>query len=213
MHEDFVRANTVVQPAALVPELRLHVATEITPLWTATEAFLRVHDIEPPYWAFCWPGSQALARFILDNPERYRGRRAIDFAAGGGLAAMALVKVGATVTAVEIDPLAGVAMRCNAALNDVSFDVHIGDICEGPVPAVDALFAGDVCYSRPMVDRILPFFRRCAAAGVEVILADPGRAYVPAAQVERVAAYEVPTLLELEDKPQKRTELIRLLAL
>ena len=213
MHEDFVRDHTVIQPAALVPELRLHVATEITPLWTATEAFLRVHDIEPPYWAFCWPGSQALARFILDNPERYRGRRVLDFAAGGGLAAMALAKVGAFPLAVEIDPLAGVAMRCNAALNEVRFDIHIGDICAGPVPAVDALFAGDVCYSRPMVDRILPFFRRCAAAGVEVILADPGRAYVPADQVERVGSYEVPTLLELEDKPQKRTDLIRLLAL
>lgn len=213
MHEDFVRAHTVIQAAALVPELRLHVATEITPLWTATEAFLKLHDIEPPYWAFCWPGSQALARFILDHPERFRGRRVMDFAAGGGLAAMALARVGATVTAVEVDPLAGVAMRCNAALNGLQLSIQIGDICAGPAPEVDVIFAGDVCYSRPMVDHILPFFRRCAAAGIEVILADPGRAYVPAEQVERLAAYDVPTLLELEDKPHKRTELIRLLAL
>lgn len=211
MSEAFVRQYTEIVVPALVPELRVHAATELTPLWTATEVFLRVHDLEPPYWAFVWPGSQALARWFYDHPERVRGRRVLDFAAGNGLAAIAAARVGARAVAVEIDPLAGDALRCNAALNRVDVEVRIGEVTGGPPPDVDLLVAGDVCYSRPMVDRILPWFRRCVAAGIEVVVADPGRAYVPVDQIELVATYRVPVLRELEDGDERETRLIRLL--
>lgn len=210
LHEDFVRAHTTVLAPAFVPELRLHLATEITPLWTATEAFLKLHDIEPPYWAFAWPGGLALARWMLDAPERFAGRRLLDFAAGSGIAAIAAARVGARALAVEIDPMAEVAIHANAALNEVEVETRTADLAGADPPAVDLLVAGDVCYSRPMVDRILPFFRRCAAAGIEVVIADPGRAYVPADGIEEVADYEVPVLRELEDRDHKRTRLIRL---
>ena len=63
--------------------------------------------LEPPFWAFAWPGSQALARHILDNPAHVAGRRVLDFAAGCGLAAIACARAGAaSVEAAEIDPLA-----------------------------------------------------------------------------------------------------------
>lgn len=212
MYVQFVRDHTVIKPPSLVPELQVHLATELTPLWTATEAFLRERDIAPPYWAFPWPGSQALARWVLDHPERVRGRRVLDFAAGGGLAAIAAASVGATAIGVEIDPVAGDAMRVNAALNGVEIEVWIRDVCEEPAPAVDLVMAGDVCYSRPMVARILPWFRRCVAAGVEVVLADPGRAFVPADQVEVLGEYTVPTSRELEDRDERVTRLIRLLS-
>ncbi len=88
-----------------MPEVVLHLATEITPIWQATEAFLHETSIEPPFWAFAWPGSQALARYVLDHPGRVAGRRVLDFAAGGGLAAIACAMAGAAcVEAAEIDP-------------------------------------------------------------------------------------------------------------
>ena len=60
--EEFVRGNTVLAAPPLVPEIRLHLATEVTPLWEATEAELQRLHLPPPYWAFAWPGGQALAR-------------------------------------------------------------------------------------------------------------------------------------------------------
>ena len=43
-------------------------ASEYVPIWQATEAWLEAQNVDPPYWAFCWPGGQAVARFLLDNP-------------------------------------------------------------------------------------------------------------------------------------------------
>ena len=66
--EDFIRAQTVPARPALVPEVELYLATEITPIWKATETWLEAEGVEPPFWAFAWPGSQALARLVLDEP-------------------------------------------------------------------------------------------------------------------------------------------------
>ena len=101
----FVADWTAVASAPLVPELRLHLATEVTPLWEATESALARHGLPPPYWAFAWAGGQALARYLLDRPETVAGRRVLDFASGGGIVALAAARAGAAaVTAVEIDP-------------------------------------------------------------------------------------------------------------
>ena len=80
--DDFVRAHTTIARPALVPEIALHLATEITPIWQATETWLAERNIEPPFWAFAWPGGQATARLLLDDPSRVAGRRVLDFAAG-----------------------------------------------------------------------------------------------------------------------------------
>ena len=57
----FIRAQTAIGEAPLLPGIVLHLATEITPIWQASEAFLEQHGIEPPFWAFAWPGSVALS--------------------------------------------------------------------------------------------------------------------------------------------------------
>ena len=85
MSESFVAAHTVLARVPLVPEIALYLATEITPIWQATESFLEQANIDPPFWAFAWPGGQALARYILDNPALVRGRRVLDFAAAAAL--------------------------------------------------------------------------------------------------------------------------------
>ena len=82
----FLRAHTAVARAPLVPEIALHLATEITPIWQATEEWLEREGVAPPFWAFAWPGSVAMARLVLDRPALVAGRRVLDFAAGCGLA-------------------------------------------------------------------------------------------------------------------------------
>ena len=208
MSSDWIVANTALARPPLVPEIVLHLATEITPIWLATEAFLRETNIEPPFWAFAWPGSQALARHVLDNPGRVAGRRVLDFAAGNGLAAIACALAGAAhVEAAEIDAVATVATRLNAALNGVAIEAVTADLV-GAACRWDLILCGDVCYEAPMTGHIMPWLRTMAAQA-EVWIADPGRAYLPDG-LQPFAVYDVPTTRELEDRDLRRTTLARL---
>ena len=114
-HAAFVRANTAIEAPPLVPEIRLHLASEIVPIWRATEEELAELGVPPPYWAFAWAGGQAIARYVLDNPEIVAGRAVLDFASGSGLGAIAAAMSGArTVVAADIDPYASAAIGINA---------------------------------------------------------------------------------------------------
>ncbi|MDT7952260.1 MAG: methyltransferase [Acetobacteraceae bacterium] len=206
---EFVAAHTAIGTAPLVPEIQLHLATEITPIWQATEAWLAREGVDPPFWAFAWPGAQALARRVLDHPALVRGRVVLDFAAGGGLAAIACALAGATVETAELDALATTAILANAALNGVALTTQTGDVVGSP-GRWDLILCGDVCYEAPMTQHILPWLRTLARTA-EVWIADPGRAYRPADNMVPLATYEVPTTLELEDRTSRTTTISRLL--
>jgi predicted nicotinamide N-methyase len=207
--ERLIHEYTAVQVVPLAPEFRLWLAKELLPLWQATES--RAGRAQaPPFWAFVWPGSQVLARYLIDTPSIVRGKRVLDFGAGGGLAAIAAVQVGATdVVACDADPLALVAQGMNAALNGVTFERRCGDCAESDFN-VDVVLAGDVCYEREAAARTLAWLRRAAEAGADVLLADPGRHYAPTDGVELLGMYDVPTLKELESADTKRTRLWRM---
>jgi predicted nicotinamide N-methyase len=197
----FVRRNTVITAPPLVPEIRLHLATEITPIWQATEESLARSALPPPFWAFAWAGGQALARYILDHPEQIAGRAVLDFGAGSGLVAIAAAKAGAaSVLAAEIDHFAAAAIAANAALNDVAIVVTTADVIDADDPRWEVVTAGDVCYERPMADRVTAWLRAVARRGKLVLLGDPGRAYLPAEGLCERARYLVPTSRELEDQ-------------
>jgi predicted nicotinamide N-methyase len=211
----FVAANTAVLAPPLVPELRLHLATAMVPIWEATEAGLAELAIQPPYWAFAWPGGQAIARHLLDHPALVTGLAVLDFAAGSGLAGIAAARAGAArVVATEIDPLALAAIRLNAALNGVVLSIdgrdHLAGAGASSLPAADVVLAGDVCYERGLADRIWLWLRAQAAAGAVVLLGDPGRAYLPKAGLVPIATYTVPTSLDLEDREARETTVWRL---
>jgi predicted nicotinamide N-methyase len=210
--EALVREFTRVQPAPFVPEFRLFLAEQLVSLWQATE-WRAAAPQPPPFWAFAWPGSQALARYLLAEPALVRGTRVLDFGSGGGLAAIAAAHLGAAhVLACDLDPLAAVAQRLNAELNDVRFESTSDDLIDRD-PAqldIDVVLAGDVCYERQASERITPWLRSLATLGRVVLLADPGRTYAPSDQLEPLATYDVPTLHELESVAHKRTRLWRL---
>jgi predicted nicotinamide N-methyase len=205
----FIRANTTLARPPIVPEIALYLATEITPIWQATEEWLRGHHLEPPFWAFAWPGSQVLARHVFDHPHTVAGRRVLDFAAGSGLAALACAMVGAAhVEAAEIDPLAIAAIHLNAAENGVSVSATPGDVV-GSACRWDVILCGDVCYEAPMTGHILPWLRKMAAVA-EVYVADPGRAYVPRDGMLDLGRFTVPTTQELECRAERVVTLWRM---
>lgn len=197
----FVRRNTAIAAPPLVPEIRLHLATEITPIWQATEESLARSALPPPFWAFAWAGGQALARYLLDHPRQVAGRFVVDFGAGSGLVAIAAAKAGAAcVVAAEIDHFAAAAIAANAALNEVTVSVTTADLIAMADPRWEVIAAGDVCYERPMADRITDWLRGLARRGRLVLLGDPGRTYLPPDGLRERARYLVPTSRDLEDR-------------
>jgi len=204
----FIRQHTVLTPARLRPDIQLALATELTPLWQATEAFLQIENIAPPFWAFAWPGSEALAAYIHGHKTLVAGRRVLDFAAGSGLAAIASACAGGIVDAADIDPMACAAVRRNAAANNAKVAVLEGDIT-GAACRWDVILCGDVCYESPMTAHILPWLRACAASAT-VIIADPGRRYAPRHGFTELARITVPTSRELEDSETREVTLMTL---
>jgi len=208
-HAAFIRAHTTLVRPAMTPEIALYLATEITPIWRETEAWLAANNIDPPFWAFAWPGGLALTRHILDHPHLVAGKRVLDFAAGAGLAAIACAMAGARpVEACELDPVAAAAIALNARANNVAVSAIAGDIV-GAANRWDLILCGDVCYGATMTAHILPWLRGLAA-GAEVWIADPGRAYLPREGMAAFARYPVATTLELEDRIERVVTLYRL---
>ena len=190
---DFLRAHTRPAWPTLVGEVQLYVADDVVGLWEAMETEGGGAGEDPPFWAAAWPGGQALARYVLDHPQSVAGRRVLDLGAGSGLVAVAALLAGArAVVASDIDPYSHTAVQLNAELNGVSGIEVVGDVLDGDPPDVDVVLAGDVCYDREMTGRVLPFLDTARAAGADVYIGDPGRAYLPSARLARMAGYDVP---------------------
>jgi len=209
----FVLEHTTLVSPPLLPELRLHLATEVTPLWQATQAWLDDARIQPPFWAFAWVGGQALARFVLDRSERIRGKRVLDFAAGSGLVGIAAMRSGAaSVTCADVDPLALRAAALNARANDVELELSGEDLVDrsAVLHRFDVVLAGDVCYEQPMADRVGAWLRRLARDGVEVVIGDPGRDYLlPKAALVELARFEVSSFADVESTATRSTGVFR----
>lgn len=208
----FVGQQTRVAATALVPEIRLHLGTEVTPLWEATEANQERGHLPPPYWAFAWVGGQALARHVIDHPELVRGRVVLDFASGSGIAAIACALAGAAqVIANEIDVFAAAAIQRNAALNHVNVSILTEDVVGEASRGWEVVLAGDVCYEKPMASRVGAWLAALASEGIPVLLADPGRAYLPTSGLQALNRYTVPTTREIEAADHRETTVYRLL--
>ena len=203
----FILDNTRAQAPPHTPELTLRLADEITPIWRLTEEALAEIGLPPPFWAFAWAGGQALARYVLDHPELVRGKAVLDFASGSGIVGIAAAKAGAArVLAADIDPFCGAALSLNADANGVTVDATDADLLDSPPPAwADVILAGDICYEKPLAERVMAWLTAARAAGTQVLIGDPQRTYFPRTGLDKLAEYQVPTTRELEDMEVKRT--------
>jgi predicted nicotinamide N-methyase len=204
--EDIVRASTRLRLVALVPEIRLHQASEPIRVWQRTERATGRTGLDPPFWAFAWAGGQALARYLLDHPEAVKDRQVIDIASGSGLVAIAAARAGAAaVTGYDIDPLAIAAIALNAEANGVAVRAFRADILDTDGAGTDVILVADAFYERELAGRVTRFLERGHARGADVLVGDFGRAYLPPDRLAPLAAYDVPGLSALEDSDVKRT--------
>jgi predicted nicotinamide N-methyase len=204
----FILDNTSVLSPPLVPEIKLRLAHEAVPLWQKTEEELGEMGLPPPFWAFAWAGGQALARYLLDNPELVREKRVIDLATGSGLVGIAAMKAGAlSVLATEIDGFAIRAAEMNAELNGVALQLVQEDVLREAPPEADVICVGDLFYEKSLAERCLAWLRQAQA---DILIGDPGRSYLPQALMQKVIAYNVPVTRDLEDAEIKRSAVWRL---
>lgn len=210
--EKFIRTNTKIHEAPLVPELKLHLADEAIALWQLTEKELEDTPLPPPFWAFAWAGGQALARYILDNPELVTGKAVLDFAAGCGIAGIAAKRAGAArVLAADIDPLAAAACTLNGQLNKAPIETTYEDLLNAAPEAWDIIVTGDICYEQPLAGRVIDWLHGHAQNGTSVLIGDPGRTYLPKDKLETLTTYAVKTIRDLEDTDVRNTTVWRLL--
>jgi predicted nicotinamide N-methyase len=177
-------------PAPSQPEILLHAAHPGSGLWRLSRFGQRAD--EPPYFAYPWAGGAALARYFFDRPESVSGRRVLDLGAGSGVVGIAAAKCGASkVIAAEIDRNAIAALRLNAAANGVAIEAVEEDIMANDPPPVDLAAVGDLFYERALAKRTMAFLDRCRSAGLEVLVGDIGRAYLPRQRLRLIAEYPV----------------------
>ena len=201
----FILRHTRLAPVPGLEGIRLHLADEVLPLWRAVQVETDDPDAALPYWAFAWGGGLAIGRYLREHPEAVAGRRVFDVASGSGLCAIAAMDAGASaVTSADIDPFAVAAIELNARANRRRVTVVGRDVLDEEAPDADVILAGDAWYDARLAERILPWLLRARARGIDVLVGDPGRRYLPIDDLVELATYEVRTTTELEDLERKQ---------
>ena len=207
----FVLRHTRLRPVPGLEEIRLHLADEVLPLWHAVQLETSDPDAPLPYWAFAWAGGLAIGRYLREHPEAAKERQVFDLGSGSGLVALMAMRVGAsTVTASEIDPFGVAAIEVNARANGHRVAVVRHDVLDDEPPDVDLILAGDTWYEAGLAKRVLPWLRRARDRGIDVLVGDPGRRYLPTAELAELATYDVRTTTELEDLELKQGRVYRM---
>ena len=192
-------------------QIRLHLADAVLPLWHAVQVETDDPDTPLPYWAFAWSGGLALARYLGEHPDAVAGLRVFDLGSGSGLCAIAALQAGATAAVgADIDAFAAAAIERNARANGRRVTVVHRDVLDEEPPAVDVILAADCWYEARLAERVTPWLQRARSHGIDVLVGDPRRRYLPTHALIELARYEVRTTTELEDLERKQGWVYRL---
>ena len=201
----FVLRHTRLSPVPGLPNIRLHLAEDVLPLWHAVQVETADPDAPVPYWAIAWAGGLAIGHYLRDHPAVAAGLRVFDLGSGSGLCAIASLQAGAArATGADIDPFAAAAIELNAKANGCRVTIVRRDVLDEEPPDADIILAGDCWYEGRLAARVLPWLLRARDRGTDVLIGDPGRRYLPTESLVELASYDARTTAELEDAGQDR---------
>ena len=191
-YSDFVLKHSNRMAPPLVPELQLRLAYHAHDIFQDAHTFVHGGLGSLPYWAFAWPGGQALARHILDHPELVRGRRVLDLGAGSAIAGLAAMRAGAqSLTAADVDPFAAAAAALNGEANGIAVTATTDDLL-GADTAFDLVIVGDLVYEPDLQDRVGSFIASHHARGIPILYGDRTTARRPPGNFRLLADHEAP---------------------
>jgi predicted nicotinamide N-methyase len=176
----------------LCPELELWLLADGVDLEGACDEL--AEGEAPPFWAFCWGSGQALARYVLDHPERVRDRCIVDLGTGSGIVALAAARAGAReVVALDLDPQSRCAAQRNADLNGLEIKT------EADAPeSWELMLAADVLYETGLREWVFGEARNRGP----ILLGDPQRTGTPPIEFPELARIPSHTFPDV-DSPQK----------
>ncbi len=139
-----------------------------------------------------------MARYLLDQPGTAWGKTVLVVGAGSGLEAIAAAMTRANlVLAADIDLFAIAATELNAELNGMGFDTTAEDLV-GPSGDWDLVMIGDLFFEQPLAKHLESWLRGLHATGVEILIGDPKRTFLPCLGLEKLASYVVTTTSPLK---------------
>lgn len=203
----YLENEAVLEPDALCPELVAYNAPGLQGLWERAIADTGDQNAPIPFWCLVWPGARALARWILDHPEEFAGRRVLDAACGSGLAAIAATRVGAHATGVDLDPNAIELAQLTAKANGVNCRWIASDLSDHKEP-YDVILAGDVFYNADLAQLVADYCMQASLRGTRILTADPQRAHVPRKGFVALARYKVPVPKSVEGLDMRETTIL-----
>jgi predicted nicotinamide N-methyase len=206
----FIRAHTRPAATPLVPQIVLQTTGAIASLQRTLQMLPDAPHGFVPYWAHAWPGGQAVARYVLDHPDRVAGKSVLDFGAGSGVIAIAAALAGArSVLAADIDPLAVTAIALNAAANGATVETTGEDVV-GRDNAWETILLGDMFYEPALTERLLAWLSDRSKHGAQILVGDAGRNTFPQSRMELLQRYAITTNRDLEEADYVMTGVYRL---
>ena len=203
----YLQHEARLEPDPLCPELVAYNAPGLQGLWERSIADTGNQNAAIPFWCLVWPGARALARWILDHPEEFQGKRVLDAACGSGLAAIAAARTGASATGLDLDPDAIDLARLTAEANQVECTWITEDLSLHR-ETYDVILAGDVFYNADLASLVADYCIAAAAKGTRILTADPQRAHVPRAGFVALKRYRVPVLRSVEGLDERETTIL-----
>lgn len=144
----------------------------------------RLHEL-CPFFGNLWPAARGLARFLAGRGRpRLQGRRLLEVGCGLALPGLTAAAFGASVTLSDGHPEVPYFLERNLRLNDMPPVRYCqadwsASAPEGtPLGEFDLVVGSDVLYERSHPELLADFVERHLAPKGEVVIADPGRAYL-----------------------------------
>ncbi|OQS02538.1 hypothetical protein THRCLA_05095 [Thraustotheca clavata] len=190
--------------------IQLQLITPQCELWTASSEEAAKYPFPDPFWAFCWPGSYGICRYLLEQQSALAGKTVLDFGAGCGIGSIVALQQGASQAIVnDIDTWSCSAAHLNLLANlkqepaaimeannlvGTSID-HLLDTYKIDDASKLIVLAGDVCYEESLARQVIDWLHALAQAKATVLIGDPGRQFLPHQRLTKVASYPLPPSL------------------